>query len=181
MKNKILILLLIPLTILVSACGNTKGQKQDNTKTITITDINKKVETKFTYEKKLGFSEVNVYKNDGSPTIEFDNVSLDIDFEMYFMELATDTYEQTKENRKGKKFYKEYMFGKYDSYIYADYENNCTMNIQLKSNKKDNTTIILVITMDRLDDDENVVIADLIERKEMQDFFNSIEFDEIEK
>ena len=53
------------------------------------------------------------------------------------------------------------------------------MNIHLR--KKDNSSIILVVTMNRLDTDENVVIADVLDDKELQEFFKTIETQRIEQ
>jgi len=178
MKHKILILLMIPILLLVTACNDVKTKENDDSKKIEIIDQTKQIETTFSYDKKIGFSEISTYNND-SPTIEFDCVKLDIDFQMSYKELDTNIYEDTQKNRKNKKYYKEYTFGKYEAYVYGDYENNITMNIHLR--KQDKSSIILVVTMNRLDSDENIVIADILDDKELQDFFNTIEVKRIEK
>ena len=98
---------------------------------------------------------------------------------MSYKEIDTTTYEETQKNRKNKKYYKEYTFGKYEAYIYGDYENSVTMNIHLR--KQDKQSVILTITMNRLDTDENVVIADVLDDKELQEFFNTIEVKRIDK
>ena len=178
MKHKLLILLMIPILLFVTGCNDTTTKVQEKGTKLEITDQSKEIETTFTYDKKLGLSEITTYNND-SPMIEFDCVKLDIDFQMSYKELDTSLYEDTQKNRKNKKYYKEYTFGKYEAYIYGDYENSVIMNIHVR--KQDDKSIILVITMNRLDSDENVVIADVVEEKELQEFFNTIEVERIEK
>lgn len=178
MKHKIFILLMIPILLLVTGCNNSTTKQTDNSNKIEIIDQAKQIKTTFSYDKKIDFSEISTYNND-STSIEFDCVKLDIDFQMSYKELDTTLYEDTKTNRKNKKYYKEYTFGKYEAYIYGDYENSAIMNIHVR--KQDNTSIILVVTMNRLDSDENVVIADVVDEKELQEFFNSIEVQRIEK
>ena len=176
MKKK-LFLLLIPL-LFITACGKANIKEEANSSKITLLDKKKGIETTFTYDKKLDFSEIYTHQDQESPSIEFDNINLDIDFEMIYKEVNTDSYLEAQKNRKNKKYYKEYTFGNYTAYIYGDYDDNIIININVKKNK--DTSIILVITMNRLDSDENTILAEVLEDRDLQEFFKTIKVENVE-
>ena len=79
--KRLWILLILPLILLVTGCNDTTIKEDNKGNKIEITDKGKEIKTTFTYDKKIGFSEISTYNND-SPTIEFDCVKLDVDFQM---------------------------------------------------------------------------------------------------
>ncbi len=179
MKKRIIMVLVLPILLLgLCACGNkVKPAKKVTTKKIELVDEKKGFRTVFTYDKNLAFSDVDVDTESGASTqIEFDNVDLDLDFEMYYTQMSKESYDSTKDNRTGKKYYKEYVFGDYEAYIYGDYSSGVYMNILLQENKDTKMVDVLFVSIDRMDSDENVVVADVLDEKELQDFFGSISF-----
>ena len=174
MKKKLLLILLLPVFILLL----TGCEEKDNRKTITLADPVFGYETIFKYDEKENFSEV--INNDGgaSKEIEFRNMDLDVEIQMYYTKMSKRSYDASKKARSGQKYYKEYTFGKYKGYAYGEYPNGLYLNVLLGVDSKD-TAKVLFVAIDRLDVNEDVVVANVVDKK-LKDFFNSIEVYEID-
>lgn len=175
MKKKLFILLLIPTFVLVlTACGNSK-------KTIELTDENLGYKTTFTYEKDKDYSEVKENADGASKEISFESKSLDLEFEMYYNTTGTKTFDSIKKGRSEKKYYKEYKFGNYQAYAYGDYDDGLYLNIILDEDKEKNEYAVLFVSIEREDNNRDVIVADVVADKEVQALFNSLKFERIKK
>ena len=179
MKKKLVVLLFLSILLFTSGCGNATIQKREEISKIEIIDTENGFYTSFNDNKKLGFSKVETYDQGAKVSIEFDSIDLDVDFAMSYMNLETVSYKETQKNNSNKNYYKEFTFGKYKAYAYGDSSDSVTMNILLNNNKETNISNILVVTMNRLDTDEKVNIAEVLEEKELQEFFQTISFKQI--
>lgn len=175
MKKKLLFILLLPLLIL----GLTGCEEKDTRKTISISDPVFGFETTFKYDEKEKFSEAKVNKSGVSTEISFENTELDVEFQMYYTKMSKTSYDRSKEIRASQKYYKEYKYGKYEAYAYGDYSSGMYLNILLGVDST-NTAKVLFVSIDRLDTNENVVVADVLDKK-LKNFFNSIEVYEIDQ
>lgn len=182
MKKKLLFILLIPAFLLLfTGCGKEEKQeiKKDDTKKIILSDDGFGYKTTFSYDKTEKYSDFEEDKESGrSTTIEFENEELDLEFEMYYTDMLEDSYKKTQVARSTQKYYKEYKFGKYNAYAYGEYSSGLYMNILLEIDDKGYAKILFV-SMDRLDNDDSIVVADVLEDDKLQEFFNSIEFEHI--
>ncbi len=178
MKKKILLLLLIPVLILATtACGATHEGKQTDkklTKTIELSDTNLGFTTTFTYDAEQKFIDVEEQTGGASNAITFKNEELDVGFEMYYNKMRTASYNDTQKSRSNKKYYKEYKFGDYEAYAYGDYTSSIQLNVLLGIDE-DDMAEVLFVSIDRLDIDEDIVVADVLE-KDLKEFFDSMEF-----
>ena len=169
MKKKLLFILLLPVFILLL----TGCEDKDNRKSITLADPVFGYDTTFKYNPKENFSEVKNIEGGASKEIEFENKDLDVEFQMYYTKMSKTSYDRSKETRSKQKYYKEYKFGEYDAYAYGEYSSGIYLNILIGvDGYKD--AHILFVSIDRLDTNEEVVVAKLLD-KELKDFFNSIE------
>ena len=163
--KKYLILLLIPLLVLVTACTKNEGKQL------------KLVDSKFgttTFTIDDTYTDVEEEKDGASTEISFENESLDLEYEMYYNRIRKATYKSSKETRSKQKYYKEYTFGDYKGYAYGEYESGLYMNIILAEDEED--YIILFVSLDRNDNDIEKVVAEIVEEKPTQDFFKSMKF-----
>ena len=175
MKKKLLFILLLPLIILgLTGCG----EKKDTRKTISISDPVFGYETSFKYDEKEKFSDAKVNKSGVSTEISFENSELDVEFQMYYTKMSKTSYDRSKEIRASQKYYKEYKYGKYEAYAYGDYSSGMYLNILIDVDSND-IAKALFVSIDRLDTNESVVVADVLD-KELKDFFNSIEIKSID-
>ena len=175
MKKKLLFILLLPVFILLL----TGCEEKDNRKTITLSDSIYGYETYFKYDAKENFSEVKKIEGGASQEIEFKNEDKDVSFQMYYTKMRKTSYERTEEARSKQKYYKKYKFGKYEAYAYGEYADKLYLNIVLGVDSTENVKILFV-SIDRLDTNDNVVVANVVD-KDLKDFFNSIEVMEIDQ
>ena len=89
-------------------------------------------------------------------------------------------YKTTQETRSKQKYYKEYKFGKYKAYAYSEYGSTVKLNILLKANEN-KMYDILFIDMQRLDTDESIIMAEVLEKEELQELFKSMTFKKTNK
>ena len=177
MKKKIIILLLLVLSVsVVTACGKEKPKKEE-TKTITLQDDKKGYKTTFTYPKTEKYSEPTKEESGASSEIDFENEEKDVEFQMYYNTITDKSYETSKEGRSKQKYYKEVKAGKYEGYVYGEYSSGLYAIFKLEENK-DGLDVLLFVTIDRLDTNEDIVVADVFD-KELKDFFNSMKFERI--
>ena len=178
MKKKLLILLLIPaLLITLTACDK-KGKdtkKENNVKTITLKDEKIGYKTTFSYDKKENYSEVKE-ESGASKEISFDNEDKDVSFQMYYNKISDNSYETSKNNRSEQKYYKEYKFGKYEAYAYSEYDDGLYVIIKLA--EEDNMDILLFVSIDRIDNNKDIIVKDVFE-KDLNKFFNTIKIEKI--
>ena len=180
MKRKLLLLLLIPVLLLgITACGSKSDDKQKDTKKeIVLQDTNLGFKTTFTYKEGEGYSDVEVDKDTGASTqIEFDNEKLDLDFQMYYNTMRISSYRTSQNNRSGQKYYKEYKFNNYEAYAYSEYDSKVYLNILLKV-EEDDTADVLFISIDRIDDNKDIIVADVVAGKKVQKLLNTIKFEQ---
>lgn len=175
MKKKILLVLLLPLFILVL----TGCEKKDDRKTISLIDPVFGYETVFKYDKKENFSDLKTDDSGASKEITFKNEDLDVEFQMYYTRMSKKSYDTSRETRSKQKYFKEYKYGKYKAYAYGEYSSGLYLNILLGVDKTD-TAKVLFVSIDRIDINEKVVVADVLD-KELKDFFNSIEVFEVDQ
>ena len=176
MKKKLLLILLLPILLLgLTGCG----EKKDNRKSIYLTDLTFGYSTEFKYDPKENFSEVKTEEGGLSKEFTFENKDLDVEFQMYYTKMSKTSYDRSKETRSKQKYYKEYKFGEYEAYAYGEYSSGLYLNILIGvDGYKD--AHILFVSIDRLDTNEDVVVANVVD-KELKDFFNSIEINSIDQ
>lgn len=177
MKKKIIILLLLVLSVsVVTACGKEK-EKKEETKTITLKDEKKGYKTTFTYPKTEKYTNLKESRSGASAEITFENKDKDVEFQMYYNTITDKSYEYNKEGRSKQKYYKEVKIGKYNGYVYGDYSSGLYLILKLEENK-DELDVLLFVSIDRLDTNEDIVVADVFD-KDLKDFFNSVKFERI--
>lgn len=175
MKKKLLFILLLPVFILLL----TGCEEKDTRKSISLTDPVFGYETVFKYNKDEKYSEIKTIEGGASKEIEFENPDFDVEFQMYYTKMSKSSYDRSKEARTKQKYYKEYKYGKYEAYAYGEYSSGIYLNILLGVDSTD-TAKILFVSIDRLDTNEDIVVAKLLD-KELKDFFNSIEVNEVDQ
>lgn len=175
MKKKILLVLLLPIIIIgLTGCG----EKKDTRKSIKLADPVFGFETVFKYDEKENFTNIKTKEGGASKEISFENSDLDVEFQMYYTKMSKTSYDKSKEIRANQKNYKEYKYGKYNAYAYGEYSSGLYLNILLGVDSTD-TAKILFVSIDRLDTNEDVIVANVLD-KDLKDFFNSIEVNEID-
>ena len=176
MKKKVLLILLLPIILLgLTGCG----EKQDNRKSISLIDPVFGYETTFKYDPQEKFSDVKKEEGGASKEITFKNEDLDVEFQMYYTKMMKSSYDRSKETRSNQKYFKEYKFGKYKAYAYGEYSSGIYLNILIGVDKTE-TAHILFVSIDRLDNNENIVVADVLD-KQLKEFFNSIQIYEVDQ
>lgn len=174
MKKKLLFIMLLPVFILLlTAC-----EEKDTRKSIVLSDPVFGYETVFKYKEEENYSEVKTNEGGASTEITFENPDLDVEFQMYYTQMSKTSYDKSKEIRTNQKYYKEYKYGKYEAYAYGEYSSGIYLNILLGVDSTD-TAKILFVSIDRLDTNEDIIVAKLLD-KELKTFFNSIEVNSVD-
>lgn len=175
MKKKLLLILLIVLSVFaVTGCGKEKVKKEEK-KTIVLKDSKKGYKTTFTYNKDENYTDLKEDESGASTEITFKNEDKDVEFQMYYNTITDKSYEYNKEGRSKQKYYKEVKVGKYEGYVYGEYGSGLYLILKLEENK-DTLDVLLFVSIDRLDTNEDVVVADVFD-KDLKDFFNSVKFE----
>ena len=175
MKNKLLLLLLIPVLVLtLTACTSKEKPTSSKEKIIELKDLDYGTTT-FTCDKESNYSEVKEETGGASVAIEFNNTDQDLEYEMYYNRMRKATFDKSKETRSAQKYYKEYEFGKYNAYAYGEYTSGLYLNIVLEEDEND--VIVLFVSIDRIDSNQEVVVADVVADKEVQKFFSSMKYE----
>ena len=107
MRKKVLLLVLIPILLLsFTACDKKKKveKEKDDRKSIVLKDSGFGYKTTFKYDKKDDYSDVEEEKSGKSTQISFDNEDLDLEFEMYYTSMSSDSYKTTEEARSKQKY-----------------------------------------------------------------------------
>lgn len=176
MKKKLLLILLLPVFILLlTGCG----KKESTTKTIPLIDSVFGYATTFNYDVSENYSGVTKKEGGASKEIEFKNEDLDVSFQMYYTRMSKTSYDRSKEVRSAQKYYKEYKFGKYDAYAYGEYADGIYLNILIDVDSTE-TAKILFVSIDRLDTNDSVVVADVLD-KDLKKFFNTIKVESVDE
>lgn len=176
MKKKVILFLLLLPALLLTLTGCTKEKepvKKEEMKKISLSDSTFGYKTVFKYDKKEKYSEVKEETGGASTEISFENEDLDVEFQMYYTKMSKTSYDKTQEIRSAQKYYKEYTFGKYKAYAYGESSSGINLNILLDVDSTETAKLIFV-AIDRLDTNEDVVVADVLD-KDLKAFFNSIE------
>ncbi len=168
--KKIWILLLLPLLLVTLTACSGAG------KTIVLKDDNLGFKTTFKYKEKDNFSDVTENDEGASKAIAFKNEELDVEFEMYYNTMRSATYKDSQKTRSAQKYYKEYKFGDYEAYAYGNYDSGVYLNILLATEENDMVDVLFV-SLDRIDNNTDVIVYDILEKKTLQNFFNSIKFE----
>lgn len=172
MKNKLFILLLIPVLVLtLTACTKKEGNTT-NEKKLELVDSNYGTTT-FIIDDT--YTEIEESKGGASTELEFENETLDLDYDMYYTTMRKASYNTSKETRSKQKYYKEYKFGNYEGYAYGEYTSSMNLNIILSEDGEDYT--VLFVSIDRHDSNEKKIVSDIIAEKETQSFLNSIKYE----
>lgn len=177
MKKKVLLLLLIPLLLLsVTACGKTDKnvEKVDKRKSVILEDDNKGYWTSIKYNDDENYTNIKENEDGSNPEITFENQDLDIEFQMYYNTVPKVSYEDGKNNRSGQKYFKEYKINKYEAYAYSEYSSGLYLVIKLDDSDEKNT-VLLFVSMNRIDNNEDVVVNDVFNDK-LKEFFSRIDF-----
>ena len=174
--KKYALLLLIPFLLIgLTGCGKTNNKEVDKGKTLVLEDTKLGLKTTFTYEEKLSIGDIEYSEEGKSKSVEFDIESLDAEFEMYYTNMTDIAYKDNKNTRSAQKYYKEYTFGDYKAYAYSESGSSIKMNILLKEN--DNKMYdVLFVSMERLDSDDTIIMKEVLDSEELQEFFKSIKF-----
>ena len=175
-KKYLILLLLIPLLLITTACDKThEGKSKDKklTKTIELVDSNLGFNTTFTYDAEEKYSDVVEEEGGASKEISFKNEEYDVTFQMYYTSMLTTTYNETEKTRSQQTYYKEYKFGDYEAYAYSEYPDRINLNILLGI--EEDTAEVLFVSIERIDTNEEVVVPTVLDEK-LQKFFNTLEF-----
>ena len=178
MKKKIVLLLLIPLLLaMTTACNKPSNEPKADEKikkTIKLSDSKLGYTTTFKYDANENYSNVKEDNSGASKAITFKNEDLDIEVEMYYNKMRSATYNESEKTRSAQKYYKEYKFGDYEAYAYGEYDDSIYLNILC--GVEDEDVAVLFVSIERLDNNKDVVIADVLADKKLQSFFKSMEF-----
>ena len=178
MKKKLLLILVLVLSVFaITGCGKKENKKKEETKTIILQDDKKGYKTTFTYPKTEKYSEPTKQESGASAEIDFENEDKDVEFQMYYNTITDKSYETSKETRSKQKYYKEVKAGKYEGYVYGEYSSGLYAIFKLEEDKE-GLDVLLFVSIDRLDTNEDVVVADVFD-KDLKDFFNSMKFERI--
>ena len=181
MNKKLLLLFIIPaLLLFITGCDKKEEKPEVTTKTIELTDNKLGFKTTFTYNSDLNYSKVKEDDSGASKAIDFYNEDLDVNFEMYYNTISSNLYKSVKESRNEQKYYKEYKFGDYEAYAYGNYENGLYLNILL-STEENGMVNLLFVSIDRIDNNEEAIVSEIVAGKEVQELLNTIKFEKIEK
>ena len=171
MKKLLILIVLILPVIILTGC---EGEKEK----ITLADPVFGYETVFKYDKKENYNSILQERGGASNSVSFKNRDLDVEFQMYYTKMSKDNYNNSKKIRLNQKYYQEYKFGKYEAYSYGSYSSGLYLNILLGVDN--NTAKALFVSIDRIDNNESVVVKDVLD-KELMEFFNSIEVNSIDQ
>ena len=169
MRKKVFIILMVMSVIFLSGCGNSKPKNE----VITLEDSNLKYKTTFEFEKADGFKLEKEETGGKYKEIIMKNELENLKFDMYYSDNSDDAYKSLKEGRSTKKNYKEYKYGKYDAYVYSDYDSDLNLIIKLTDEK--NKVISLYVYIETINFDNSDVVYEMFNREVIQNFFNSIE------
>ncbi len=178
MKKVFGLLLCIIALFAITGCGKEEKTKKD-LEQIVLADETLHYETIFTYEKGKNYSDIEEDDSGKYGEISFKNEDLDLSFEMYYTESRTTTYNETKEARSKQKYFKEYKFGEFDAYAYGESDSNLKLSIFLEEELDTGLARSIFVSIDRLDVNEDVIVADVVADKEVQSLLNSIELKRI--
>lgn len=170
--KKILILLLVPFLLLcLTGCGKNE---------LILEDAKLGFKTTFTYSGKDTYTDIEYDDEGASRELTFESKDLDAEFEMYYNTITDTSYKLSQDIRKNQKYYKEYTFNGYKAYSYSEYPDNIKLNIIL--NENDNKMYdVLFVSIDRADNNKNVIMQDVLDQKEVQNLFNSMKFEKVDK
>ena len=173
MKKKLLFVLLPVFILLLTGCN------EDTRKSITLADPVFGYETVFKYNEKENFSEVKTKEGGASKEISFENPDLDVEFQMYYTRMSKTSFDRSKKTRSNQKYYKEYKYGEYEAYVYGDSSSKVNLIILIDVDST-NTAKMLFVAIDRLDTNQDVIVANVVD-KELKNFFNSIKIESIDE
>lgn len=176
------ILLIISIFIIVpvlflTGCGNNEESDQTKYKSIEYYDKGYGFKTTFKYDATNNFKDVEYDDESGKAReLEFSNEELGIDFNMYYTDSGKTLADDVKKSRSDKKYYKEFKFNGHNAYCYSDYDDQLYLIINLKEDKN-KVQYSLFVSLEA--DNTDTVVYDVFTQQILQDFFNSIEFEEV--
>lgn len=186
--NKKYILILLPLILLLVGCGNNNvvnnnSNVDSDKKSIELIDEKKGLKTTLFYDNNIAYSQVDVDSeraNEGeSIAIEFDNDSLDVEIDAFYMSSTFDEYNAYETKYSNDDNYSKVRFNVFDGFTYGNSDDELNMLVILRSNRKEKKYDLLKVTISRLDDDEKVIVSEVFKGKELQDLFGSLRFEVI--
>ena len=178
MKKVLLLICIVFIPVLfLTGCGEAKNTKVDY-KEIEYSDEGYGFKTTFKYDSSLTFNNVEYSDEGKAKELEFDSKELNLSFDMYYTDSSKSLANSVKESRADKTYYKEYKFNGYDAYCYSDYDDHLYVIINLK---EDNNNVEYDLFVSIESNDTDTVVYDVFTQNTLQEFFNSIKFEEIEK
>ena len=160
----LLFIVLLQIGIIMFFCFN-----YFNKNTIELYDDNAGLKALFRFNKDYKYILTSVDNINGKYSeIHVKNEDLNIDFDAYFSETSKEEYYDTKESRKERRIFREYKFGNYDAYLYANDIYDAYLTILL------NDSYSITINIGRLDETKEFDLEKILEAKEFIDFFKSI-------
>ena len=176
-KIIISIVMVASLLLLVTGCEKkekTKEKPQETgMSTAELFDEKMGINTKFSYNATDNFTEFEKEDGGASKSMTFKNEDLDVKFEMYYNVMTKTSYDKSQETRSAQKYYKEYKFGEYAAYVYGEYDDGLYLNILANVDNFDNASVLFV-SIDRIDNNKEVIVSDVFAENTIQDFFNSM-------
>ena len=181
MKKKILIILLIPIILIgLSGCGKTNNEVKKTDKQLVLEDTKLGLKTTFDYNEKSNITDIEYDTEGASKELTFVMEDQDAEIEMYYTSMSDNMYKTTQEARSKQKYYKEYKFGNYKAYAFSEYGSTVKLNILLKANKN-KMYDVLFVDIERLDTDDSIIMAEVLEKEELQRLFKSMSFKKTNK
>ncbi len=172
-------LLLLPMTLLLSGCGNTtiNTNNNDGLNKIEIYDEEKGFKTTFSYDESVNYSKVEKDDEDDITAYEFINDDLDVEIQMFYVDLDYATYNNIQLSHKNEVNYKEYAFNNFDGYTFGQLDEELDLYIILNDDKEKKNYNLLYVTINRMDQDEKIVVREVFDEKELQALFDTIDFE----
>lgn len=173
-KKLLWVCLIMSILFITSACSKPVEEEQKvnaYVKTYTLSDSKLGFTTTFelTYDSSDEYSDV-IEEDSEKVTITLEEENAELVMEYLVMNIPT--YNATETNAATTKNYKEYTFGDYEAFLYGNEEAKLNILLGLDDEKAET----IVVQINSLDKDEKIDAKKIIEKKEINDFFNSMEF-----
>lgn len=178
--KKYLWLFLIPIILFgVTACTTKEKVEEITTKTIELSDSEFRMKTTFTYDKGENYTNIEYDEDrEEGKELSFENRDFNLEFDMYYTDMRVDSYDSLQRSRSKQANYKEYKFGTYKAYTYGRSNDELEMNILLDTDR-DDIAKVLFVKVEKMEDETNESVIELLESQVIQDFFNSIQMEYI--
>ena len=177
MHKKLLLLLIIPMLMIMTACSKpNEGEIQEKiiTKTIELRDPKLGFTTTFKYDAEEKYSEVEEHEDGKATSIIFHNEQLEVEFEMRYEIMTVAKYNELEMINAKTSNYKEYTFGDYEAYAYGEEVEKDNLCVLLGID--DTTVEVLLVTINSTNPYEKITVSTLLEKESIKNLFSSMEF-----